>query len=153
MRSRNFWYLWGCKGKNLNLEIKECFRNSRDSLVAQPVKSLPAIQETWVWSQGREDPPQKEMTTHSSILAWKHPMNWGAWGATVYGVAKESDMTKRLHFFTFRNSSASGIPLTPTLSKSLIFQKFSAFTSKMKIMISALPTWNEISECKYLYKL
>ena len=42
-------------------------------LVAQTVKSLPAIQETQVWSLGGEDPLEKGMTTHSSILAWKIP--------------------------------------------------------------------------------
>ena len=41
------------------------------SLVAQMVKRLPAIQETGVQSLGREDPLEKEMATHSSILAWK----------------------------------------------------------------------------------
>ena len=43
----------------------------RASLVAQMVKWLPAMQETWVRSLGREDPLKKEMATHSSILAWK----------------------------------------------------------------------------------
>ena len=43
------------------------------SLVAQSVKSLPAIQETRVRFLGREDPLEKEMATHSSILAWKIP--------------------------------------------------------------------------------
>ena len=43
------------------------------SLVAQMVKRLPAMQETWVWSLGQEDPLEKEMETHSSILAWKIP--------------------------------------------------------------------------------
>ena len=43
------------------------------SLVVQMVKSLPAIQETWVQSLGREDPLEKEMATHSSILAWRIP--------------------------------------------------------------------------------
>ena len=42
-----------------------------DSLIAQLVKNLPAVQETWVRSLGREDPLEKEMATHSSILAWK----------------------------------------------------------------------------------
>ena len=42
-----------------------------DSLVAQSVKNLPAIQETRVRSLGLEDPLEKEMGTHSSILAWK----------------------------------------------------------------------------------
>ena len=43
------------------------------SLVAQSVKNLPAMQEMWVWSLGQEDPLEKEMETHSSILAWKIP--------------------------------------------------------------------------------
>ena len=43
----------------------------RASLVAQSVKNLPAVQETRVWSLGWEDPLEKEMATHSSILAWK----------------------------------------------------------------------------------
>ena len=41
------------------------------SLVAQSVKNLPTVQETGVWSLGWEDPLEKEMATHSSILAWK----------------------------------------------------------------------------------
>ena len=43
------------------------------SLVAQTVKNLPAMQETWVRSLGQEDPMEKEMATHSSILAWRSP--------------------------------------------------------------------------------
>ena len=43
------------------------------SLVTQRVKHLPAMQEIWVWSLGGEDPLEKEMATHSSILAWKTP--------------------------------------------------------------------------------
>ena len=41
--------------------------------MAQMVKSLPAMQETWVWSLGQEDPLKKEMATHSNILAWTIP--------------------------------------------------------------------------------
>ena len=41
-----------------------------DSLVAQTVKPLPAMQETWVQSLGQEDPLEKEMAIHSSTLAW-----------------------------------------------------------------------------------
>ena len=44
-----------------------------DSLVASSVKCLPAMQETQVWSLGQEDPLEKEMATHSSILAWRIP--------------------------------------------------------------------------------
>ena len=43
------------------------------SLVAQMVKNPPAVQEIWVWSLGQEDPLEKEMETHSSILAWEIP--------------------------------------------------------------------------------
>ena len=43
------------------------------SLVAQKVKNLPAMQETQVQSLGREDPLEKGMATHSSILAWRIP--------------------------------------------------------------------------------
>ena len=43
------------------------------SLVAQSVKDLPAVQETWVRSVGWEDPLEKEMATYSSILAWETP--------------------------------------------------------------------------------
>ena len=44
---------------------------SMSSLVAQMVKCLPTMRETWVQSLGREDPLEKEMATHSSTLAWK----------------------------------------------------------------------------------
>ena len=43
------------------------------SLVAQKIKNLPAVWETWVRSLGWEDPLEKEMATHSSILAWRVP--------------------------------------------------------------------------------
>ena len=43
------------------------------SLMAQPVRSLPAMQEIWIWSLGWEDPLEKEMATHSSILVWNIP--------------------------------------------------------------------------------
>ena len=52
------------------------------------VKSLPVVQETWVRSLGWEDPLEENMTTHSSILGWRNPMDRGAWQAIVHGVAK-----------------------------------------------------------------
>ena len=45
----------------------------RASLVAQKVKCVPAMQETWVRFLGQEDPLEKEMTIHPSTLAWKIP--------------------------------------------------------------------------------
>ena len=67
------------------------------SLVAQRVKDLPTMWETWVQSLGWEDLLEKEMATHSSILAWKSN-GWGSLvGYSPWG-GKESDMTERLHF-------------------------------------------------------
>ena len=58
------------------------------SLVAQMVKNPPAIWETWIQSLGWENPMEEGMTTHSSILAWRIPMDRGAWWVTVCGVTK-----------------------------------------------------------------
>ena len=65
--------------------------------MAQTVKNLPEIQETWVQTLGQEDPLEKRMTTHSSILAWKsygqkNLESYSSWGL------KESDMTELLTF-------------------------------------------------------
>ena len=52
------------------------------------VRTLPAMQEVWVRSLGWEDPLGEGMATHFSILAWRIPMDKGAWWATVHEVAK-----------------------------------------------------------------
>ena len=54
------------------------------------VKNLLPMQETQVQSLGQEDPLEKEMAAHSSILVWENPMDRGAWWATVHGVATKS---------------------------------------------------------------
>ena len=56
------------------------------SLVAQMVKNLPAMQETWVQFLGQEEPLEKEMAIQYSSL--ENSMNRGAWQATVHGVTK-----------------------------------------------------------------
>ena len=58
------------------------------SLVAQKVKNLLAMQETWVQSLGWEDPLEEGMATSSSYSCLENPMDRGAWQATVHGVAK-----------------------------------------------------------------
>ena len=60
----------------------------RASLVDQLVKNAPAMQEPWLLSLGWEDSLEEGMATHSSILAWRIPMDQGAWWATVHEVAK-----------------------------------------------------------------
>ena len=67
--------------------------------MSQTIKHLPAVWETWVRFRGQEDPLEKEMATHSSILAWRIPwtqepggqenaMDRGAWWTIVHRVTK-----------------------------------------------------------------
>ena len=54
------------------------------------------MQETWIQFLGQEDPLEKEMATHSSIFAWRIPMDRGAWQSTVQGVARvEQDLATK----------------------------------------------------------
>ena len=69
------------------------------SLVAQMVKNLPAMQETWVRSLGWKDPLEKGMAAHSSTLAWRSPWNRQVVGYSPWG-CKESDVTD-FHFHLF----------------------------------------------------
>ena len=57
------------------------------------LKNLPAVQESRVRSLGLEAPLEKRMAIPSSLLAWRVPMDRGAWQATVHGIAKELDTT------------------------------------------------------------
>ena len=78
------------------------------SLVAQTVKHLPAMQETWVWSLGWKDPLEKGMTTHSNILAWRIP--WTQEPGRLQSMGhKEPDMTERIS----RTQNAQGWGLWP----------------------------------------
>ena len=69
----------------------------RGSLVAQTVKRLPTMQATQVRSLGWEVPLEKEMATHSSILAWKSPWTEEPLGYSPWG-HKELDTVEQLHF-------------------------------------------------------
>ena len=71
------------------------------------------MQETWVQSLGWEDPLEKEMATHSSILAWRIPWAEEPVGYSPQG-HKESDTTERLHFhFHFSWYSEPGMKIIP----------------------------------------
>ena len=63
--------------------------------MAQTVKNLPTMWETWVRSLGQEDPLEKGMATHASILAWRIPKDRGTWWATVYGVTKSQTQLRK----------------------------------------------------------
>jgi len=66
-------------------------------LVAQIVKNLPAMWESWVRSLGWEDPLDEGIATHSGILTWRIPIDRGSWWATVHGV-EELDTTEQISF-------------------------------------------------------
>ena len=68
--TQKFWMGGGCKDLYFNRDFRWL---SWASLVAQLVKNPPTIRETWVRSLGWEDPLEKVMATHSSILAWRIP--------------------------------------------------------------------------------
>ena len=77
--------LWRLTGPVFSGEAR---RLEGASLGPQMVQSLPAVQETWVPSMGQEDPLEKEMATHSSILAWKMPWTEEPGGLQSLGLQK-----------------------------------------------------------------
>ena len=83
------WFSFSVFQKSFNFEVIPEFRE--DSMVAQTVKNLPSVWETWVWSLGWEDPLDKGKATHSGIIAWRIP--W----TIVYGIT-ESDTTEWFSF-------------------------------------------------------
>ena len=68
-------------------------KEKTDLIEAQMVKHLPTMQETWVQSLGKEDPLEKEMATHSSILAWK--IQWMEEPGRLQSMGSQ---TKRIYF-------------------------------------------------------
>ena len=80
--------------------IATCYIN-RASLVAQRVKRLPTMWETWVRYLGPEDALEKEMATHSSIHAWKSHGPRSLVGYSPWG-RKESDTAEPLHFTSYK---------------------------------------------------
>ena len=85
------------------------------------------MRETQVQPLGWEDPLEKEMATHSSTLAWKNPMDGGAWQATVHGISKSQ---AQLSDFTF------------TFQQCSYYQKavsFSQFPISIKISLDQTP--------------
>jgi len=64
------------------------------------VKKPPAMWETWVRSLDWEEPLEEGIVTHSSILAWRIPMDRGAWWATVLGGTKSQTQLRTKHTHT-----------------------------------------------------
>ena len=89
------------------------------SLVAQMVKNLPALQETQVQSLGQEDPLEKEMATHSNILAWEipqteQPESYSPWGH------KELDTAEQLTLHFNQEQSLKGMRAVSLMPKTVM---------------------------------
>ena len=78
------------------------------------VKNPPAMWETWVQFLGWEDPLQEGMATHSNVLAWRIPMDRGAWQATVHGVTK-SHRCWATNIYLMHAAAAKLLQSCPTL--------------------------------------
>ena len=80
--------------------------------MAQTVKSLPTMQETWVQSLGQEDPLEEEMATHSRILAWKIPWTEEPGGLQSMGsqrVGHDFTFTFTFTFYTIYNQGQQSL--------------------------------------------
>ena len=75
-------------GRSSGEGIGYLLQSSWASLVAQMVRNPPAMRKTWVRSLVWEDPLEELMAADSSLLAWRIPMDRGAWQAVVQGVVK-----------------------------------------------------------------
>ena len=76
--------------------------------------------DTWVQSLGWEDPLEKEMATHSSLLAWKSHGQRSLAGSSPWG-CKESDTTERLHFTSLHFTIVPSFPYAPITAESIVF--------------------------------
>ena len=93
----------------------------KTSLVAQTVKHLPAMRETWVQSLGQEDLLEKEMATHSSILAWRIP--WTEEPGRLQSMGSQRvghDWVTSLHFSALAGKFLTAGPPGKSLSSSLL---------------------------------
>ena len=86
--------------------FKFAFYKCRPSLVAQSIKNLSAVQETWVRFLGQKDPLKKEMANHSSILAWK--IRWTEKPSWLQSTgSQEWDMTYQLNHHRVQAAGSS----------------------------------------------
>ena len=127
------------------------------SLVAQMVKNLPIMLKAWVWSLGREDPLQKRMATHSSILAWRIPWTEEPGGLQSMGlqrvgqdrVTKNRPLTKNFYFSWFLISIPEHI--CAGMSAQKIFQSWAR--SGVRVLSGEWPIFNRYLSTHFLVGL
>ena len=113
-------------------------------MVAQMVKNLPAVQETWVQSLSWEDPLEKEMETHSSTLAWKIP--WMEEPGRLQSMA----LQRVRHDFTFAFSNKQTCPI---FNFSLMMSCIHSFNEKflhLKIELQQCSPYSLCRDCDVL---
>ena len=93
------------------------------SLMAPMVKYPLAMREAWVWSLGWEDPLEEGLATHSSIFAWKIPIDRGAWWATVHGILQ----ARILEWVAFPFSKGSSQPRDQTQASRIAGRLFTSW--------------------------
>ena len=93
-------YLWRENVLRYHTALFGQSRLWRSDVVAQTVKNPPAMWEIWVWSLGWEDRLEEGMATHSSIPAWRIPMDRGAWRAIAHRVANSWTWLNQLSVHT-----------------------------------------------------
>ena len=122
-------------------------------LVAQLVKNWHAMQETWVWSLGWEDPLEEGMATHSSILAWRISMDseepgrlYSPWGR------KESDTTEWLSTVYLLGDSVAAAMWTRSNSKSTSLSNQNSFSLKKRHHLLAICSGMFIDISKFQFQ-
>ena len=108
--------------------------------MAQMVKNLPAMRETWVQSLSQEDPLEKGMATHSSILAWRIP--WVEEPGRLQSMGKESDMTERLthtHTHTHTQGLFEASQSELEVKRASLEFDLSYVNKYQRVLVSALP--------------
>ena len=98
--------------------------------MAQRLKCLPAVHETWVQSLGQEDPLEKEMATHSSILAWRIPWTEEPGGLQSTGSQSRTQLSD--FTFTFRTWKQPRCSSTGEWIKKLWYIYMSEYYSAIK---------------------
>ena len=110
--------MWGCTGGVFCLIYLTEHNPSWASLVAQMVKNPPAMLETGVWSLGWEDPLEESMATHSSILAWRIPVESGVCGL------QSTELQRVRHDWATKHTAQSSLG-APMLLQRVVFPCFS----------------------------
>ena len=110
--------------------------------MAQRLKRLPPMQEMWVWSLGQEDPLEKEMVTHSNILAWRIPWmekpgRLQSMGSQRVGLDWATSLTHHAVITDFQTSAPSFIP--------------TCFTQSVKAFRLQLPTYKWFMQLSFFF--